>query len=207
MTEKDISPACRLTFFGVIQLTHLIRSMPFTTEFGVSRENKDAMPFLKAYACQINFKTATICMGTQGLYCNNGIGRRLWTLVHVTLLLLVPRRLQQMVLARMAIRNYYPTGLIEGDTELIPLATRVGSEDKRVRVEFHCLNTTDQPVWLKAGLVVGTYTAVDDADVGENIAECHCSGLFTRSSEEIVEWLKTEELTKNRSWRALKGEN
>lgn len=118
-------------------------------------------------------------MGTQELDCNDRYSGRLRTKVQsMTLQVILPRS-ERIVLAKVTTKNYCLTGLIDGDTDLIPVARCAGSPNDRGRVVIRCMNPTDQPVRLKAGMVVDTYTRVNDADVSED-RQC-VSGSESRS--------------------------
>lgn len=95
--------------------------MPFQRDFVVSCINEDVilgMPFLERYERQMNPKKVSQQMGSQELACNDRYEWLLRAKVQVILLSTISPRSEQMLMARVATRNYCPLGLIENLTVL-----------------------------------------------------------------------------------------
>ena len=56
-------------------------------------------------------------------------------------------------------------GLVEGWSEGIILAASLNQPDEKGRILLRCMNTTDQPLKLKAGAIVGKLHAIEERDI------------------------------------------
>ena len=66
---------------------------------------------------------------------------------------------------RVSTKNFCPLGVIEGQTDGLPVATSLNRPGAHGRVVARCLNLTGQPMKLKAGTTIGTFTGVEEKQV------------------------------------------
>ena len=65
----------------------------------------------------------------------------------------------------MTTSNFCPVVVIEGQTDGLPIATSPNRPGVRGKMVARCLNLTNQPMALKAGATVGTFTGVEEEQV------------------------------------------
>ena len=66
---------------------------------------------------------------------------------------------------RVTTRNFCPLGVIEGQKDGLPVAASLNRPGVQGRTVTRCLNLTDQPMRLKAGTTIGTFTGVEEKQV------------------------------------------
>ena len=64
-------------------------------------------------------------------------------------------------MCRVTSRNFCPLGLVEALPEGVPLATSLNQPDEKGQLVVRCLNPSKQPLELKSGAVICTYTGVE----------------------------------------------
>lgn len=69
------------------------------------------------------------------------------------------------------------------------MAASVGLRDDRGRLVIRCMIPTDQPVRLKAVIVVGIYTGINDANFGEDRAQAELGANVQAPSPVYLETL------------------
>ena len=116
----------QLPFYGVIRLSFRVRDVKTEEVFVVSRINEDAilgMPFLVTHNCSMEFHQPVIQVDGRELKCTDRHGRLLIGSVQVTHELIVPPRTEMAVPCRVTTKNFCPLGVIEGQTDGLPVAT------------------------------------------------------------------------------------
>ena len=167
-THGVMADGTRLPFYGVLRVAGRLRDVKMEEAFVVSRLGEDVilgMPFLAAHQCTLNFGKPLLKIGGRELACTDRHGRLLETKVQAVRKVTIPASAEMTVQCRVTTRNYYPLGVIEGETEGVLLAASLNRPDRAGRVMVRCLNTTNQPLTLAAGTTVGTYTGVEGQDV------------------------------------------
>ena len=160
----------RMSFYGLIRLPINIRHFSAEETFVVGQADEDVilgMPFLTHQDCAMDFKRQTLVLQKKELKCTDRLGRALVSTVQVYKAVEVPPRHEVVVTGRVTDRAARLPGIIEGQaegTELMIAASLVEPDDKG-RVLLRCINPSDQPLELKAGSVVGEWTAVAEEDV------------------------------------------
>ena len=158
----------QLPFYGILRLPLRVRDVKTEEVFVVSRINEDAilgMPFLVAHNCSMEFQQPIIQVDGHKLKCTDRHGRLLISSVQITKELVVPPRTEMAVPCRVTTRNFCPLGVIEGQTDGLPVATSLNRPGAHGKVVARCLNVTGQPIRLKAGTTIGTFTGVEERQV------------------------------------------
>ena len=158
----------QLPFYGRLRLPLRVRDVKTEEVFVVSRINEDAilgMPFLVAHNCSMEFQLPIIQVDGQKLKCTDRHGRLLTSSVQVTRELVVPPRTEMTVPCRVTTRNFCPLGVIEGQADGLPIATSLNRPGAHGKVVARCLNLTGQPMRLKAGTTIGTFTGIEEKQV------------------------------------------
>ena len=167
-THGVMADGTRLPFYGVLRVAGRLRDVKIEETFVVSRLGEDVilgMPFLATHQCTLTFGKPLLKIGGRELACTDRHGRLLETRVQAVRKVTVPANAEMTVQCRVTTRNYYPLGIIEGETEGVLLAASLNRPDRAGRVMVRCLNITNQPLTLAAGTTVGTYTGVEGQDV------------------------------------------
>ena len=167
-THGIMADGTRLPFYGVLRVAGRLRDVKIEETFVVSRLGEDVilgMPFLATQQCTLTFGKPLLKIGGRELACTDRHGRLLETKVQAVRKVTVPANAEMAVQCRVTTRNYYPLGVIEGEAEGMLLAASLNRPDRAGRVMVRCLNVTNQPLTLAAGITVGTYTGVEGRDV------------------------------------------
>jgi hypothetical protein len=146
----------------------------------VSRISEDAilgMPFLIHHQCALDFSRPVVRVSGKELLCTDRYGRLLLNQVQVV----IPPRTEKTVTGRVTSRNYCPVGLVEAQVDGPPIATSLNQPGSKGHLVMRCMNPTNQPLRLKAGATIGTYTGVDEADV--DIQTSHTVGTASNTTE------------------------
>ena len=158
----------RLPFYGIIQLTGRLREIKFQETFVVSQINEDAilgMPFLTKHGCTMEFNRPTVTVDGKELLCTDRYGRLLISSVQIVRNQTIPPGMETTVLCRLSAYNHTPLGVIESLSSSLPVASSINTPDKQRRVTVRCFNPTQQPMTLKAGTRIGTYTGIEETDI------------------------------------------
>ena len=136
----------QLPFYGVLRLPLRVREVKAEEVFVVSRISEDAilgMPFLVAHNCAMEFNQSTVQVDGKRLKCTDRHGRLLVSSVQVTRELVVPPRTEMTVPCRVTTQNFCPLGVIERQTDGLPIATSLNRPGVRVKMVARCLNLTN----------------------------------------------------------------
>ena len=167
-THGVMADGTRLPFYGVLRVAGRLRDVKIEEAFVVSRLGEDVilgMPFLAAHQCTLSFGKPLLAIGKRELACTDRHGRLLETKVQAVRKVTIPASTEMTIQCRVTTKNYFPLGIIEGETKGAILAASLNQPDRAGRVMVRCLNLTNQPVTLAAGITVGTYTGVEGQDV------------------------------------------
>ena len=178
----------QLPFYGVLRLPLRVRDVKTEATFVVSRINEDAilgMPFLVAHNCSMEFNQPMIQVDGKRLKCTDRHGRLLVSSVQVTRDLVVPPRTEMAVQCRVTTKNFCPIGIIEEHTDGPPVATSLNRPGIQGRVIARCLNLTNQPMRLKAGATIGSFTGVEEKQVDD--LQPLTSKIFLRQRETMYQ--------------------
>ena len=173
----------RLPFYGVIQLNLRVKEMVIEEKLVVSRINEDVilgMPFLATHRCTIDFGRPAVVVDGKEIECTDRHGRRLICSVQLVRDTTIPPETEMALPCRVTAKEYSPMGLIEGKTDGLLLASSLNCPDSHGKVMIRCMNPASQPLQIRAGTTVGTYTAVDRTDVSEEGQEQGMSDLDSK---------------------------
>ena len=185
----------QLPFYGVLRLPLRVREVKAEEVFVVSRISEDAilgMPFLVAHNCAMEFNQSTVQVDGKRLKCTDRHGRLLVSSVQVTHELVVPPRTEMTVPCRVTTRNFCPLGVIEGQADGLPIATSLNRPGVHGKMVARCLNLTNQPMTLRAGATIGTFTGVEEAQVEDlqPLAPCEVKDINLTRMAEVPEHLE-----------------
>ena len=165
-----LADGTRLPFFGMVRLAVRLQQVKVEETFVVSQISEDAilgMPFLVEQGCSMDFTKPVIQLGGHEVKCTDRLGRLLFNRIQALKGEVIPPRSEVTLLCRVASKSYCPVGLVEPLPGGVPLATSLNQPDEKGRLIVRCLNPTDQPVELKNGTTIGTYTGVEDEEVDD----------------------------------------
>ena len=105
--------------------------------------------------------------------------------------LVVPPRTEMTVPCRVTTRNFCPVGVIERQTDGLPVATSLNRPGVRGKMVARCLNLTNQPMTLKAGATIGTFTGVEEEQVEDlqPLTPCEVQDVGTTQMTEVPDHL------------------
>ena len=136
--------------------------------FIISRINEDAilgMPFLVERQCKMDFRRPVLQLDGQEVKCTDRQGRLLSNQIQAVRREVLPPESEKTILCKVTSRNYCPMGLVEALPEGVPLAASLNAPNDKGQLLVRCLNPSKQPVELRSGAVIGTYTGVEDQEV------------------------------------------
>ena len=165
-----LADGTRLPFFGMVRLAVRLRQVKIEETFVVSQISEDAilgMPFLVEQGCSMDFTKPVIQLGGQEVKCTDRLGRLLFNRIQALKGEVILPRSEVTLLCRVASKSYCPVGMVEPLPGGVPLATSLNQPDEKGRLIVRCLNPTDQPVVLKNGTAIGTYTGVETEEVDD----------------------------------------
>ena len=61
--------------------------------------------------------------------------------------------------------NYCSLGVVEALPEGVPIAASLNQPDKKGQLLVRCLNPSKTPLELRSGVVIGTYTGIEEEEV------------------------------------------
>ena len=163
-----LADGTRLPFYGIVKLSIRLRQVKTDEVFIVSQINEDAilgMPFLVDRQCSMDFKKPVIQLNGHEIKCTDRQGRLLSNRVQAVRGRVLPPESEQTILCKVTSRNYCPMGIVEALPDGMPLAASLNKPNERGQLLVRCLNPTKQPVELKCGAVVGTYTGVEEDEI------------------------------------------
>ena len=184
----------QLPFYGVLRLPFRVREVKTGGVFVVSHINEDAilgMPFLVTHNCAMEFNQPIVQINGKRLKCTDRHGRLLVSSVQVIHELVVPPQTEMTVPCRVTTRNFCPVGVIEGQTDGLPVATSLNRPGVRGKMVARCLNLTNQPMTLKAGATIGTFTGVEEEQVEDlqPLTPCEVQDVGTTQMTEVPDHL------------------
>ncbi|XP_067951770.1 uncharacterized protein [Watersipora subatra] len=160
----------RLNFHGMLTVPIRVRSVQVTVSLLVCPLKEDAiigMPFLTDQCCEMNFQESTLVVNGQKLICTDRDGRPLVSKVQVVRTMTLQPRSEMVVTCRLTTHTYQPLGMVEGSGDRYMVAASLHLPDEKGRVALRCLNPTDSPVQVASGTVIGSYTGVDETEIGQ----------------------------------------
>ena len=160
----------RLNFHGMLTVPIRVRSVQVTVSLLVCPLKEDAiigMPFLTDQCCEMNFQESTLVVNGQKLICTDRDGRPLVSKVQVVRTMTLQPRSEMVVTCRITTHTYQPLGMVEGSGDRYMVAASLHLPDEKGRVALRCLNPTDSPVQVASGTVIGSYTGVDETEIGQ----------------------------------------
>ena len=163
-----LADGTRLPFFGMVRLSIRLRQVKIEETFVVSQISEDAilgMPFLVEQGCSMDFTKPVVQLGGHEVKCTDRLGRLLFNRIQAMRGRTIPPKSEAVVLCRVASKSYCPVGIVEALPGGVPLATSLNQPNEKGQLLVRCLNPTDQPLELKNGTAIGTYTGVEDEEV------------------------------------------
>ena len=158
----------KMPFHGLIRLVLKIRHYSTEETFVVGQIDEDVilgMPFLARHECSIDFHKQVLQLGGKELQCTDRLGRPLACNVQVHRNIDIPPKQEVTVVGKVPESLTDLPGVIEGGSEPILLATTLNQPGQRGLVLLRCLNPTDRAIRLKAGSVLGRWSAVQEEDI------------------------------------------
>ena len=169
-TYGAMADGTKLPFYGIVQATGRLRDVHIQDTFVVSQINEDiilGMPFLVKHECQMLFDKPLLRMGDRELACTDRYGRLLACKVQVFRKITLAPEAETTIRCKVVAQNYAPLGLIEKNADGVLVATSVKCPTRKGEVFVRCLNLGSQPLELKPGSTIGTYTSIEKGDIQE----------------------------------------
>ena len=163
-----LADGTRLPFYGIIRLDVRLRQVKTREVFVISQINEDAilgMPFLVERRCSMDFSKPVLRLDGQEVKCTDRQGRLLTNHIQAIRRETLPPRSEKTILCRVTSRNFCPLGMVEALPEGVPVATSLNRPNQQGQLVVRCLNPSEQPIELKSGTVIGTYTSVEEQEV------------------------------------------
>ena len=166
-----LADGTRLPFYGIIKLQIRLRQVKTEEVFIISQINEDAilgMPFLVERKCAMDFQRPVLMLNGQEVKCTDRQGRLLANRIQAVRGEVIPPESEKTILCKVTARNYCPVGLVEALPEGVPLAASLNQPNDKGHLLVRCLNPSGQPIELRSGTVIGTYTGVEDDEVNDS---------------------------------------
>ena len=166
-----LADGTRLPFYGIIKLEIRLRQVKTEEVFIISQINEDAilgMPFLVERKCAMDFQRPVLMLNGQEVKCTDRQGRLLANRIQAVRGEVIPPESEKTILCKVTSRNYCPVGLVEALPEGVPLAASLNQPNDKGHLLVRCLNPSGQPIELRSGTVIGTYTGVEDDEVNDS---------------------------------------
>ena len=80
----------------------------------------------------------------------------------------IPKQTEVALSCRLTSHNHAPEGLIENLSNQVVLANSINRPGAKGDVIVQCLNPTNQPLELAAGLTIRMFTSIDQQDITED---------------------------------------
>ena len=165
-----LADGTRLPFYGIIKLQIRLRQVKTEEVFIISQINEDAilgMPFLVERKCAMDFQRPVLMLNGQEVKCTDRQGRLLANRIQAVRGEVIPPESEKTILCKVTSRNYCPVGLVEALPEGVPLAASLNQPNDKGHLLVRCLNPSGQPIELRSGTVIGTYTGVEHDEVND----------------------------------------
>ena len=187
-----LADGTRLPFYGMVKLAIRLRQVKTEETFVISQISEDAilgMPFLVDRKCTMDFSRPVVQLDGQEIKCTDRQGRLLSNSVQAVRGGVIPPESEKTLLCRVTSRNYCPLGLVEALPGGVPLAASLNQPDEKGHLLVRCLNPSKQPVELKMGRVLGTYTGVEVGEVDDkpSLEDPVCSAQDLEVPAHLVE--------------------
>ena len=185
-----------LIIYGSITLNCRLRTLSSQIQFKVADITDHAilgMRFFSEQGSTIHIAQGLLESQGQLLTCVDRAGRPLTSKVQALYTTSLPAGQEALITCRTVWQMDSKAGLIEGykdpDTHLMIAATLARPDTKR-RVTVRCINTSTDPLVLKAGSIVGTFTPVPDTDIHDHSPSHGTATPCSTSSNDIPEHLQ-----------------
>ena len=160
----------KLEFFGLLKAVLKIRHVTTEETFVVGHSDEDiilGMSFFVKHSCSLDFSRGTLKLGGKELTCTDREGRPMLYRVQVYKTVELPPGREVTVAGRVPREAAHLQGVTEGRSEKILIASSLNQPDAEGRILLRCLNVSDQPVELTAGVVVGEWLRIREEDIQE----------------------------------------
>ena len=187
-----LADGTRLPFYGIIRLSMRLRQVKTEEVFIISQISEDAilgMPFLVERRCAMDFKRPVLKIDGQEVKCTDRQGRLLANSIQAVRQEVLPPESEKTILCRVTSHNYCPLGIVEALSEGIPIAASLNQPNQKGQILVRCLNPSKTPLELKSGVVIGTYTGIEEGEVESPPSVDTMSGPATEA--EVPEHVKT----------------
>jgi hypothetical protein len=158
----------RIAFYGVLEVTGRLRDQRMEESFVISKIKEDAilgMPFLVAHRCAIEFQKPALVVDGISILCTDRHGRQLASSIQVVRDTSIPPGTEILITCRVTSKSYSPQGVVEGTDSRLLVAASISRPGKKGQVQIRCLNPMECPIDLQSGIVIGSYTGVEEDDI------------------------------------------
>ena len=80
----------------------------------------------------------------------------------------IPPQIEVALFCHLTSHNHAPEGLIESLSDKVVLANSINQPGAKGDMIERCINSTNQPLELAAGLTIGTFTSIDQQYITED---------------------------------------
>lgn len=163
-----LADGIRLTLYGIIRLAGRVRDVCIEENFLVIQLTEDdiqGMPFLAAHDCKMDFAKPVISVAGRELVCTDKHGRLMVSGVQAWKKIDIQPQTEASVMCRITEPNFAAMGIIEGCNLQLPIACSLNKSVLQGKVMIRCINVGTQPIELKAGQLIASYTAVSEKDI------------------------------------------
>lgn len=165
-TRASLADGSGLLIYGTIHLNCRLRTIAVQITFKVANITDEAilgMKFLKDNKCALFLDKGIIAIQEQMLTCTGRHGEMLTNKVQVLRTIVMPQGSEMQIVCRLATPPSHPMGVVEHfskNSSEILLAATLTQPDSKKRIVVRCLNTSPDPITLRAGTNLGLYTPV-----------------------------------------------
>ena len=163
-SKASMADGSGLTIYGIITLPCKLRTVDRDITFKVANITDDAilgMRFFKDNQCILNTAKGSIEIGGNLLQCVNRCGEMLSNRVQIFGNTTIRPGQESQIICRLVTEPTSRVGLVEHQPDIetgLQLAATLVKADRKSRVVVRCLNTSDEPIDLKSGTLVGVFT-------------------------------------------------
>ena len=114
----------------------------------VGRVSEDVvlgMPFLAKHQCMMIFDFPVLSIAGKQVPCTDRHGRQLTSDIQAVRTVLIPPKMEQIVLARITSLKHSPMGLVEGMGHKIPLTSSLHKPNPEGQIWARCMNPGNEP--------------------------------------------------------------
>ena len=157
-----------LDSYGTVSLYLKTKRNRVVASFVVGQINEDVIlgnPFLEQNKCVLQFDHPQLTLKGERIACTDRKGKSLVISVQVVQDDIIVPGQERVVLGRITRHTPNNVGLIEGCHATMWVAASVNQLAEQNRVWVWYLNPGQDDIFLKAGTVIGTYTALNDTDI------------------------------------------